>query len=267
MLEWNICRAEIRMNLRSFIIWTAIMLAVVFVYLGAYAWLEDLALDELIEGYPDIFTVGLDMTPEAFMDVNRYWGTMLGFLGFLIGSIYAMMLAGGLISRDPDLGTVEFLYTRPVKRSRIMMSRVTVFFLMMTALWIIIYIASITVGLLWAAPEELDPVVQGWLHLAGYLAALAAGGIAFAAAPFFDRVQGTTSLAIGLGMAFLVFNMVSKLADPLLFLRYLSLHYYADMGGAAAGEPFTGGLFTLVGIFVAGTLAGVHLLNRKEFDA
>lgn len=267
MFEWNICRAEIRMNMRSYITWTAIMLAVVFIYLGSYAWIEELSIEELMAGYPDMFTTGLGISPDAFGNVNRYWGSMLGFLGVLISSIYAMMLAGSLISRDPDLGTVEFLYTRPVKRSQIMLSKATVFFLFITALWMIVYIASITVGMLYAAPEEFDLAIQGSLHLAGYLASLGAGGIAFAAAPFFDRVQSTTSLAIGLGLGFFMFNMVSNLTDSLGFLRYLSIHHYADMSGTAAGEPFTGGLITLLGIFVAGTLIGIHFLNRKEFDA
>ncbi len=267
MFEWNICRAEIRMNMRSYITWTAIMLAVVFIYLGSYAWIEELSFDELMEGYPDMFTTGLGISPDAFGDVNRYWGSMLGFLGMLISSIYAMMLAGGLISRDPDLGTVEFLYTRPVKRSKIMLSKVAVFFLFITDLWLIVYIASIAVGMLYAAPGEFDPAVQGWVHLAGYLASLGAGGIAFAAAPFFDRVQSSTSLAIGLGLGFFMFNMVSNLVDSLGFLKYLSIHHYADVQGASAGEPFTVGLITLLGIFLAGTLIGVHFLNRKEFDA
>jgi len=240
---------------------------VILIYLGSFAFMGNLDFVELIEGFPDELITGMGMSPAMFGDVNLYHGGMVMLYGLLLASIYAMMLAGGMISRDVDLGTVEFLYTRPLSRTVIMLSKVFSFLVMIIFLWIAVYLVSTAIGIFWVAPGEYDLDAQFMVHLMGLLACLAAGGIAFAIAPLINRVQGSTSLAVGLGFFFFILNSVASIYEQLEFLRFLSIHYYADLSGAARGEPFVAGMIILPVIFIAGVVAGTVLLNRKEFPA
>ncbi len=267
MLNGNISGTEISLNRRSLLIWTFIVVIVILIYLGSYTFMEEMDLVEMVEGYPDIFTTGLGMSPAMFDDINIYHGGLVLLYVLLLGSIYAMMLAGGMVTRDVDLGTMEFLYTRPVPRKVILLSKVFSFLVMITLLWIIAYLVSIAVGIMWVAPGDFNLYDQFMAHLVGYLACLAAGGIAFAFSPLFNRVQGTTSLAIGLGFAFFLLNSLASMYEQLEFLKYLSIHYYADLTGAAVGEPFITGMIVLPAVFIAGVVIGTILLNRKEFTA
>jgi len=122
MFSLNIIFTEIRLNKRSLLIWTVILAIVILVYLGTFTFMEKMNVVEMIEGYPDIFTIGLGMGPDMFGDVNVYHGGLVMLYGLLLASIYAMMLAGSMVSRDSDLGTVEFLYTRPLTRTTVLLS-------------------------------------------------------------------------------------------------------------------------------------------------
>ncbi|MDY6826787.1 MAG: ABC transporter permease subunit [Bacillota bacterium] len=265
MFNMNISATEIRLNKRSLMIWTAILVTVILIYLSSYTFMEEMNVVQMIEGYPDIFTTGLGMGPEMFGDVNVYHGGLVMLYGLLLASIYAMMLAGSMVSRDPDLGIVEFLYTRPLTRTTILLSKVLSFLAMMVFLWIISYLVSAVLGRGWVAPDEFDLDAQLLVHLMGFLACLAAGGVAFAIAPLINRVQGTTSIAIGLGFAFFIFNSLGNMYEQLQFLKYFSIQHYADLSGAANEQISTAGLIILPLVFVAGVIIGVILLNRKDF--
>lgn len=267
MLNANVSRTEFMLNGRSLLVWTLIIIAVIGVYLGSYTFMEELDLVEMIEGYPEILTTGLGMSPEMFGEVNLYHGGLVMLYALLLASIYAMMLAGTMITRDSDLGTVEFLYTRPLTRTAIMFSKALSFLVMMVLLWAAAYLASAALGRLFIAPDRFDLEAQLLVHVMGLLACLAAGGIAFFLSPLINRVQGSTSLAVGLGFAFFILNSLGAFYEQLDFLRYLSIHYYANLSGAAGGETFAVGIIVLISVFGAGVVGGVILLNRKEFTA
>ncbi len=267
MFNLNVILTEMRLNKRSLLIWTAVIVIVILVYLSSYIFMEEMNVVEMINWFPDIFATGFGMGPEMFGDVNVYHGGLVMLYGLLLASIYAMMLAGGMITRDPDIGTVEFLYTRPLTRTSIMMSKVLSFLLMMIFLWVIAYLVSAVLGGGWVAPGEYDLSAQLLVHLMGFFACLAAGGVAFAIAPLLNRVQASTSVAIGFGFGFFLFNSIGNMFEQLSFLKYTSIHYYADLTGAASGEAFTTGLIVLPLAFVVGVAIGILLLNRKDFAA
>ncbi len=265
MFNGNISSTEISLNRRGLLIWTLVIIVVILVYLGPFAFLEDAGLVEMIEGYPEAFTAGLGMTPEMFVDVNLYHGGLVLLYVVLLASIYSMMLAGGMVTRDVELGAVEFLYTRPVPRSVILVSKASAFLVLLTLLWIAAYLASTVVGSFWIAPAVFDIYAQFSAHLMGYLACLAAGGIAFALAPLFDRTQASTTLAIGFGFGFFLLNSLAAMYEQLHFLQYLSIYYYADLSGAVAGEMFLTGLVVLPALFFGGVAAGAVLIKKKDF--
>ncbi len=267
MFNGNISATEISLNRRGLLIWTLVIIIVILVYLGSFAFLEGAGLVEMIEGYPEAFTAGLGMTPEMFTDVNLYNGGLVLLYVLLLASIYSMMLAGGMVTRDVELGTIEFLYTRPVSRPVILVSKAFAFLVLVSLLWIAAYLANTVVGAFWVAPALFDIYTQFSAHLMGYLACLAAGGIAFALAPLFNRSQESTSLAIGLGFGFFLLNSLSAMYEQLEFLQYLSIHYYANLPGAAAGETFMTGMVVLPALFLGGVAVGAVLIKKKDFTA
>ncbi len=267
MINGNICSVEINLNRRGLVAWSFTVSAVILVYLGSYSFIVNSGVVGLIEILPEAITTALGLRPETFSDVNIYHGSQVLLYVLLLASIYAMRLASGLVTRDIDLGTVEFLYTRPLMRRTILLSKAIAFLVMMTLLWIVAYLVSSAVGVLWVAPGEFDLFNQFAAHLKGYLACLAAGGIVFALSPLLDRVQSSRTLAVVLGFAFFILNSLSSVYDQLGFLKFFSIYYYADISGAASGELFVAGAVVCAVLFVSGALTGAFLMDRKDFIA
>lgn len=264
MFRQNVLRKELRLSRRSLVVWGIVTVIVVGVYLGFFPYMKDPDLIKALEAYPEAIRSALNLSPALLGDVNQYHGGLVMLYVMLMISIYAFALAGGLVARDADLGTAEFLYVKPATRSQLLTAKVVAFMTVMLVLWTFTYGASTAVGLI-VAPGEYDPGTQVGVHAAGLLASLAMGGIAFAAAPYINRMQGTTSLGVGLGLGFFMMDAVSKMTGKLDALKYFGIHYYAALGDAAAGRPWVGGMVTLFAIFVVGTSLGYMGLNRKEF--
>lgn len=267
MINYNIVYTEIGLHQRGLAFWTAIICFFTLLYLGSFSYMAELDITVMLEEYPPLLTTGLGMTPELFSDVNLYHGGLVMLYNLFVAVIYAMILAGTMLVRDWDLGTVEFLYTRPVTRLTILLSKGLAFLVLVALQWIIIYLVGVALGLLWVAPGQFNVAVQFYVHLAGFLASLAAGGLAFALAPLFERMATATGAAVALGMLFFMINGLASLYEKLAFLRYLGVYHYASLTGAAAGEPNTAGLLLLAVYFLAGLALAAHSLNNKEFSS
>lgn len=265
MFNGNIALTEISLNRRGLLVWALVLAVVILINLGSFNFFKDVGLVEMIAEYPQAFTTGLGITPEMFTNVNLYHGGLVMLYVLLLASIYSMILAGEMINRDMEIGFVEFLYTRPITRPTIIISKAFAFLILMTLLWIIIYLVSTIIGAFGVAPALFDIYAQFTVHFMGYLACLAAGGIAFALAPLFDRTQVTKILAIGFGLGFFLLNSLSAMHELLSFLSYLNIYYYANLAGAAMGTPFRAGMVVLPVVFIIGVIVSAALIRSKDF--
>lgn len=261
----HVFRMELRLGRRGLLIWATVMVAVVGLYLGLFPYVQDPVMVEVLKAFPEALLEAFSFSPAAIADVNTYHGTyVMGYI-VLLATIYGLMQAGGSVAREPDLGAVEFLYTRPVTRRKIMAAKVAAFALSVVILWLVIFAASTAVGFA-VAGDDYDLSRQAATHLAGLVATLAAGGVAFAVAPFLQRVQTATSLGVGIGLGSFVIHALSQLSDRLSFFRYFSLQYYTALDRAASGDPFVPGMLALLGVFLIGSVLGAMVLNRKDFS-
>lgn len=260
----NVFRQEFRLNRRGFLIWTAILILVLVVYLPFFPFMQSPDYGELLEGFPDSLKEALNIRNIVFEEINYYYAVLVLQYLLLLAAIYAAMLAGRLVAREADLNTADFLFTRPVTRSRIMAAKAGAFLLLMVLLWALLYAAAVITGTA-TDPGNFDSIRQLWVHLAGLLATLAAGGIAFAAAPLLNQVSAATTLGVALGFGFFLVDALSKTTEKLHFLRYFTVYYYAGFEDAAAGKPFYPGMLFLLLVFLLGTALGFLLLHRKEY--
>ncbi|QIA27739.1 ABC transporter permease subunit [Thermaerobacter sp. PB12/4term] len=261
----HVARMELRLARRALLIWTAVLVGVVALYLSLFESIQEPVMVEALKAMPESLLKAFSFTPAMIADVNSYYGVyIMGYL-VLLATIYGLMHAGGSVAREPDLGAVEFLYTRPVTRRQVTVAKIAAFVVAAVVLWVAILAVSTLVG--WAvAGDAYDLGRQRWTHLAGFCATLAAGGAGFVLAPFFPRAQTAISAGVGVGLASFVLHALSQLADRLRPIGYLSLQRYAALDRAAAGDPDVGGLLVLVAVFLVGSLAGTMILERKDFS-
>lgn len=260
----NIIRKELRLARRFYLIWSGVIIFVLVLYMPFFPYMQNPDYTQIFEGIPEGVLEAFNIRNIVFQDINYYHAGLIMQYLLLLSVIFSATMAGRMISREADLNTAEFLFTRPLTRTCIMASKTAVFILVNIVLWLVLYALTMILGSA-TAPGDIDLKGQLFVHLAGFLAVLAVGGIALAAASFINTVQGSTSMGVGLGFGFFLLDALSKMTDKLSFLKYFNIYYYAAFEDAVAGEPFWGGLLILLLVFLLGTSLGFFFLNRKEF--
>lgn len=256
----NVYLRELRANLRGFLVWAAVL--VFFVVVGTYKFtgMQGAAGDQamqLLESFPRPVLAMFGLAATNAMEFGGFFA-MIEFYAVIIVAAWALLLGVGVVSRETDDGTGEFLYTRPVPRTRLLAEKIaaalTLLVVMALANAASAAGACAALGSDVTGPDTAGVVVAGtaWVALVGLF--FLALGAAFAA---FLPVGGLASQA---GMTLLALAYVASIAldlfgDKAAWIRALSPIRYIGMGDVAAGSVTAGGATALVVLAVA-LLAG-----------
>src|SRR4030042_6917098 len=125
----NLYRMEMKRNSLSLFLWTLVITLLISVTMSIYP--------TFIENQSRIFGM-LNLIPKGvlqfkgFSDLNELLSPM-GFYSannviymMVLGSIYAIVLASGILLKEEYNKTAEYLLTRPITRSEIFLSKLAV---------------------------------------------------------------------------------------------------------------------------------------------
>src|SRR5450432_4178659 len=209
-------KRELKQNLRSFIICTLIC-AALSLYVIALTPSLGADMQKL-----------LDMKLPRQMQVafglsNLDFGTSLGVYGvifsyiYLTFGIYAAVMFAGIVSKEFTEKTAEYLFSLPAGRNSIMVTKLSVAVLYLTAS------VSITFLVSWAGFAGI--IKTGYsiktlllVCIAWWLGALFFGAMAFMLSSFYTK----TKMAVGVVMGAYLLQVVISLKEQLKFLKWLS---------------------------------------------
>ena len=147
-MNWNIYKMEMRRNLKSFTIWTASICGMLFFGMLFYPAInQDGLLNQMEALFENPMMKG--MLAAFGADVSSL-GSLMGFYvtynsiyNVVLGCIFASILAGNLLAKEEAEKTAEFLFTRPVSRTVIFLSKTAVLFTYVTLLSLLFFLISI----------------------------------------------------------------------------------------------------------------------------
>lgn len=134
------------------------------------------------------------------------FGTLIGFYAVecgnvlgLGGAFYAALCAISILSKEEKDRTVEFLFTHPVSRKKIVTEKLVAIWIQITVMNVIIFVLSVTsIGMIGG---EIPWIEISLLHLAYYLLQIELAGICFGISAFLRK----GSAGIGLGIATMMY--------------------------------------------------------------
>ena len=142
-MNMNIYKHEFKTNLKSVLIWSASIAALIFVFMSIYpGFSKDAALlQQAMSNFPKELLIAFGMT-------NMDWSTVLGYFGlvFLFCQICLAIQAANygfsLVSIEENEMTADFLLAKPVGRTKIMTSKLLAALTSLTITNVVVWISS-----------------------------------------------------------------------------------------------------------------------------
>lgn len=259
----NIILHEFKANLKSIIIWI-LSLSLLF-YVASIEF-------EMFQGDPNIqeamatFQYMFDALGATAADMT----TAAGFLSlvsiyiYLPLSIYSGLLGSGIISKEEQNKTAEYLYTLPVSRNKVIFSKFVVAVTNSILINIILmFVCYLSFGRFSSAGDDFNIFILN-LALGVLLTQLIFLSLGMVLASVLRQYKRSGGITISILITAFMLNMVVGLVEESEFLKYVTPFSYYTSGAMLAGEFELSFILITIGIIVLSTTGLFYFYKKRD---
>lgn len=236
-------RHEMKMNLKSLLIWTLCVGGLCFGCILLYGSLED-SIQGMAQSYSDLgaMSVALGMDKMSLATLTGYYATEIAMMHGLGGAMFAAILGSGLLSKEEAGHTSEFLNVLPVGRRSVVLQK----YLALISNLLIFNLVCVMMYLLgfYALGETVSAKEMTLYHLAALVMQTEIATVCFLLSACTKRIL----IGAGLGVSVLMFalDMMCRIVPAIENLKYVTPFYYAN-----AADIFSAGKINAVCLLIA----------------
>jgi ABC-2 type transport system permease protein len=260
----NIFLRELKSNLKSLLIWCAILVLLILIAVAKFAaFANDPASLALLDSLPKAAIDALSLSNYNLTTISGFYELMFIYFG-LMGAIAAAMWGSDMISKEERDKTVEFSLVLPVSRVRVITAKA------LAALVNCIAFVLVTWAFSLVMVQQYQPDAAFYSFLRLEMAAMFAIELIFLAIGLLlgctmQQYKRSGSTAVAIILVTYVISVLSNMQANLEFLKYFTPFKYFD-----AGELFRTGhmdptyLIISAGIIVACLVVAYVVYNRRD---
>lgn len=232
----TVYRKELKRNRRSFIAWTLVICALVFLYTAFYPSVSAASdqMEDLLEIYPEGFLRAFDIRGiENLTDILGFYVTYNGMFILVLGSIFSTVVAASIVSKEEREKTAEFLLAQPASRQEVWGGKILAYLTYLIGLNVAVgMFGALSIGLFSDATYDVGTFVAFSTY--AFLAMAACGAIGLALSVAFKRARGMTGAAVGTVLGAYFIDMLSRIADSANAIGYISVFKFVRTDVLAA---------------------------------
>jgi ABC-2 type transport system permease protein len=259
----NIFLRELKANLKSLLIWSAIIAVLIMMAVAKFsAFAGDPETLKMLDSMPQVLLDALSMRGFNLTTLSGFYGVMFIYFG-LMGAIAAAMWGSDIISKEERDKTVEFSLVLPVSRSKVITAKALAALVNSIAFVLITW----AVSLVMVRSYNPDPAFHAFLGLemramfAIELIFLAIGLLLGCAMKQYKRA-GSTAVAIILATYFM--SIMSGMQEKLDFLKYFTPFKYFDAGELFRSGTMNGTYLLISAAIIVISLAAAYWIYNKR---
>jgi len=265
IISTPIYKREIISNRKSFLIWIVIIVPLNAMIFSVYPSFASQAgeMGELIKNYPETFIQAFGLHVLDLTNILHYFGMEIYLFVTLLGSIYSMILGSGIISKEEDEKTIEFLLAKPVSRTKIITSKILAVLSYIVLFNIMLFIANyIMMEVLKTGGFDIKVFIL--LSLGALLLHLTFAAIGLLISVFIIKARTVMSVSLGvvLGMYFL--GLASSMSDKLTGLKYVSPFKYVDAADIIINVKIDYIYIIIMALIICFSVIGTYIFYRKK---
>lgn len=266
----NIFKFEFKRLLKSCIIWSLVCGALIALFMALFPTMEDMGMQQIVND--KMGGMQLEILKAFNIDSSMDFTNIFNYLGYAIqyiamaSAVYGAILGVNSLIREESQGTIEFLYSKPVSRIKIVTSKL--FSIISIFILYIIIIGTITMGVcIIVKPSDtsiIDLIIKiKYLFMGIFLLGLIFMSIGILISSFIKSDKGAIPISIGIFFVSYFLGIIGKLKESFYWLKYFSpFDYYAP--GEILNEGFEA-KFILIGIFIiVMSIRSSYFIYRKK---
>jgi ABC-2 type transport system permease protein len=263
----NLFLKELRKNALSLLVWMIVITLFISVTMAVYpVFMEN---QSKIVGMLKIIPSEM-LQFKGISNLDDFF-SVLGFYGInniiymmVLGSIYAIVLASGILLKEEYNKTAEYLLTRPLTRSGIFVSKLAVIALNVFLLNLITSLAGfISLELVKNGPYSVSAFLI--LSLYTLLLNFLFGAIGLFLSFLSKRAKPITALSIGLVLIFYFIFTLSKITPGISKIGYLSPFRYVNTDAINPAYSLSAwNLAYFIGLSMLLTVVSYRLYLRRD---
>lgn len=269
----NLIKLELKKNLKGCLIWGTVLAGILFLYMAFFPSMKDAGFSELLDGKLDMLPEGLldsfglsDMPDfSVFMEFYCY---VFQFIGIGL-AIYAMILGTKALCMEEGRKTIEFLYSKPVTRSNIVLSKMIASIISLFIVALMMITASIISDLMFGGGNNIVMIIL--VNVMMLIPTLVYWAIGFVISSFLKDDNKSIVIALGLFFGTYLIGIIAMTVDKLKVLKYLSpINYNSSSdvfkffdGRALATLNMTSIIISTI-IIVGGVIITFVKYNKKD---
>lgn len=261
----NLFLRELKKNKKSFIIWTIALVAINTFMMFTFRTVAEQAgaTQELYAQYPEAFIKAFNLDTLNMTDILHYFGSRSYLIITVFGSIYVIMLAATILSKEESDRTIEFLISKPITRNSIITSKIlcSAFYITMFNL-----IFSVSNFILMNSLKVQDFDMKGFLlvSIGPWFIHLIFAAIGLALSVYITRSRTILSLSIGIVFVGYFFSILASMQDSLSFFKYLNPFSYYDTYDMIFNTEIQGIYLILTISIIAIAIFAIYMMFSKK---
>lgn len=223
-------KREMKINLKSFIIWTSILIGLFLVVFLVYPSIVNndtmQMMDEMMKIFPEEMLKAFNMDISS-IDSAFGWLKTEGFVFvLLITGIYTGILGSNILLKEENDKTIEYLNSVPVTRKKIAISKILCGILYIVLMVAIVGIFNF-VGL--SLSGDFDKKTYILLSITPIFSSIVIFALCLFLSTFTHKTKKTLGISLGIVFASYFLNIISEMSESTEFLKYISVFTLADI--------------------------------------
>jgi len=258
----SIFKHELKLNLKSLLIWSLSVGGLGFVCLLMYTSMEGEMMD-MADTFSNMgaFSDAFGMSTLSIATINGFFATEVGTVHGLGSALFAALLATVLLSKEEDAHTGEFLFSLPLSRGRIVLAK-------LLSLLAELVIFTLICGALYILGFAVLKEDISWKEMMIFLGSMLLMNVEISAvALIISACSARNRLGAGLGLAliFYSYDLIGRVVPDMKDYLFVGPFSYTNASEIFAGkETPAAALLTGAAVIITALLASFTIYMKKD---
>lgn len=269
----NIFKFEFKRLLKSCIIWSVVCGMMIALFMSLFPSMADMGMQQLVND--KMSGLSVDMLKAFNIDAGTDFSDIFNYMAYVIqyiamaSAVYGAILGVNSLIKEESQGTIEFLYSKPIKRGKIvsykLLSIISIYFLY------IVIIGATNIFVCMAVKPDNVELMDLFINIKIVYMGMFILGLVFMFIGMFISAlvksdKGGIPISIGIFFVSYLFGIIGKLKEDFEFLKYFSpFDYYAP------GDLLKNGFemkYVIIGIciMIVSIVSTYLIYNRKDMN-